>query len=379
MEMIYLDHAATTPIDTAVLSAMHKTDTEFYANPSSIHTAGQKSKVLLEDARRVIAGSIGAKPSEIIFTSGGTESNNMALIGAARSNRGRGNHIITSKIEHPAILETCNYLSKDKFQISYLDVDNNGEIDLAQLEGLIKKETILISLMMVNNETGNILPIKEVGNMLKSKSVIFHCDAVQAYDKLDIDVNEINVDLMTLSAHKIYGPKGVGALYIRRQTQMENILYGGAQESGRRPGTENLVAITGFAEAVKQISIQKKKRTDILRLRNLFEKKLKIAIPEILINCEKTARVPSHSNIYFPFISGDSLLINLDMAGIAVSAGSACSSGSPRPSHVLSAMGLDPQQVKNSIRFSLGRSTTNEEIFKTINTLKAIYNQITNK
>jgi len=371
--LIYLDHAATTPIDPSVQSVMDEINHSYFANPSSIHSSGQKSKVLIEKSRNTIAHSIGAKAGEIVFTSGGTEANNLALIGGARANRDKGNHIITTKIEHPAVLESCKYLAKSGFQISHVDVDHNGFLNLIQLENLICPETILVSLMMVNNETGSLLPIRKVGQITKDRQIVFHSDAVQAFDKLDIDANDLNVNLLSLSSHKIYGPKGCGVLFVRQGTDIETILFGGSQESSRRPGTENLSAIAGFAEAVRQMQSNKNKRKTIQFLGDLFEKKLKDTFTNLEINGEKGSRAPGFSNVYFPFMAGDSLLMNLDLHDIAVSTGSACSSGSQKSSHVLQAMGFNGDRVNNSIRFSLGRHTTEEEILKTIEVLKTIY------
>lgn len=372
MKLIYLDYAATNPLDHSVIRVMYETEQCCYANPSSIHSAGQRSKLLLEDARLTVADSIGAKSNEIVFTSGGTESNNQAIIGSAKANRHRGRHIITSKIEHPSVLESIKYLMENGFQVSFVDVNTDGFPDLKQLKSLINDKTILVSLMLVNNESGCILPIKKIGEILKNKPIVFHSDAVQGYDKLSISVDDLGVDLLTLSAHKIYGPKGCGAIYIREGTKVENIIYGGAQEARRRPGTENLVAIAGFSEAVRQVAVNKDQIQTMRSLRNLFEEKLKEILPEIIINGEKAERAVNFSNIYFPFMSADSLLINLDLQGIAVSTGSACSSGSPQPSHVLRAMGFSDNHIRNSIRFSLGRYTTKQEILKTVKIIRAI-------
>lgn len=371
--MIYLDHAATTPIDPSVRAVMDEISHTYFANPSSIHSPGQKSKVLIENSRKTVAQSINAKPGEIVFTSGGTEANNLALIGAAKANRDRGNHIVTSKIEHPAVLETLNYLSKNGFRISYIDVNQKGLIDLTQLKKSICEDTILISLMMVNNETGCLLPIKEVGELIRDLPIIFHTDAVQALDKMDINVSELNLDLMSLSSHKIYGPKGCGALVVRQGIDIDPILFGGSQETFRRPGTENLSAICGFAEAITQIPHHKKNKKVLPALVNLLENKLKEVFPDIEINGDQTNRAPGFSNIYFPFMAGDSVLMNLDLQDIAVSTGSACSSGSQKPSHVLKAMGFAEDRVNNSVRFSMGRNTTEDEIIKTIDVLKSIY------
>jgi len=376
--LIYLDNAATTPIDPSVRAVMDEINHSYFANPSSIHSSGQKSKVLIENSRKTVAQAINTKPGEIVFTSGGTEANNLALIGAAKANRDKGNHIVTSKIEHPAVLETCKYLSENGFRISYIDVNHNGLLDITQLKESIYEDTILISLMMVNNETGCLLPIKEVGEMIRDLPIIFHTDAVQALDKIDIDVSELNLDLMSLSSHKIYGPKGCGALVVRQGIAIDPILFGGSQETSRRPGTENLSAIGGFAEAINQMSHHSKNKKALPGLVNLFENRLKEVFPNIKINGDQTSRASGFSNIYFPFMAGDSVLMNLDLQDIAVSTGSACSSGSQKPSHVLQAMGFAAERVNNSVRFSMGRYTTEDEIIKTIDVLKSIYNNCQN-
>ena len=374
--MIYLDHAATTPIDLSVLSVMDKVNRTYFANSSSIHSLGQKSKVLLENSRKEIVSSIGATAGELVFTSGGTEANNMALIGTARAHYSSGNHLITSKVEHPAVLETCRYLSENGFRITYIDVNDSGMLDINQLQKSICDETILISLIMANNETGCIFPIKEVAEIIKNTKITFHSDAIQAFGKTEIDVNDLEIDLLSISAHKVYGPKGCGALYIRQGTKIENILFGGSQENARRPGTENLASIAGFAEAVRQMKYQWKSIESIQNLCFFFEKQLKIEFENLEINGEQSNRVPGISNVYFPFMSGDSLLMSLDMHDIAVSTGSACSSGSQKPSHVLKAMGFNHQRINNSLRFSFGRNTTEKEILNTIEVLKRIYKSI---
>ncbi len=366
MDKIYLDYAATTPLDPAVINCLYDLGKNYFGNPSSIHFYGQQSKNLIEKARRTIAETIGAQPKEIIFTSGGTESNNMAIIGGAMANRHRGRHIITTPIEHPSVLEACRYLEKSGFTVSYLDIDENGMLSTEELLQSISGDTILISVMMANNETGVILPIKELGEIIKRRGILFHCDAVQAFGKLNMDVPALGVDLLSLSAHKIYGPKGVGALYIRNGSMVERYLHGGSQEAGRRPGTENIAAIGGFAEAVGQLSVQRDERNRIKKLRDTLEAGLEKINPDIIMNGQKSERLFSHSNVYFPMISGDNLLMNLDINGVAISTGSACSSGSQHPSHVLTAMGLAPERVTNSVRISLGRFTTKEEIEKTI-------------
>lgn len=373
MEKIYLDYAATTPIDPAALMAMHTAEKKCFANASSVHSQGQLSKDKIEHARQTVAHIIKANPSEIVFTSGGTESNNFALLGCAFANKSNGNHIIATSIEHPSVLKVCNYLSNCGFDIDFMTVDSDGKLNLNQIKALVRSETILVSIMMANNETGCIHPVKEIGEFLSDKNIIFHIDAVQALGKIDISVEDLNADLLTISAHKIYGPKGIGALFIRKGTRLRNILFGGAQELKRRPGTENIVAIIGFAEAVEQLIVHRSERKRILNLRDLLEAELIRKIPQIQINGFKSPRIYSHSNIYLPFLTGDAMLMNLDMMGIAVSTGSACSSGSSSPSHVLSAMNFDKKRIFNSIRVSLGRYTTESDIVKVIQAIEDIY------
>ena len=376
MDKIYLDYAAATPLDPAVLNCVYDLEKNYFGNPSSVHRFGQKSKNLIENARKTIAGSIGAYPDEIVFTSGGTESNNMALIGAALANRERGRHIITTRIEHPAVLETSRYLERSGFTITYIDVDGHGMISLDQLDRSVSEETIVISVMLANNETGVILPVEEIVNIIGGKNILLHSDAVQAFGKLNIDVSSFAIDMLSLSSHKIYGPKGIGALYIRRGKKVEKYIHGGAQEAGFRAGTENVAAIGGFAEAVEQLTIQRDEAGRIRELRNHLESELKKTISGLAVNGEEAKRLYTHSSLYFPMIPGNSLLMNLDINGIAVSMGSACSSGSIKPSHVLTAMGFTQQRVSNSIRVSLGRFTTKEEIDKTIQQIKKIVGQM---
>jgi cysteine desulfurase len=379
MKSIYFDNAATTPLDQAVITAMHEAECKYFANPSSIHSPGQQSKVALENARAQIADAIGAKAEEIVFTSGGTESDNMALIATALANRQNGRRIIISRVEHPAVLETCRFLEQIGFSVSYVDVTPEGGLDLEQFKSQITNDTILVSIMMANNETGCIFPLNKVAEFIRGKKIYFHTDAVQALGKMDIDVNSLGVDMLSFSAHKIYGPKGVGALYIRQGTNLKSIIFGGSQERRRRAGTENLIGILGFAEAIEQLYVQKSEQNRIRTLRDRFEKLLKETILGVLINGGSISRLISLSNVYFPFMSADSLLMNLDMNGIAVSTGSACSSGSTAPSHVLSAMKLPAERVQNSIRFSFGRFNTEEEPQYTMEKLKQIMNKSTEK
>jgi cysteine desulfurase len=372
MDRIYLDYAATTPLDPAVINCMYDLSKNHFGNPSSIHWSGQKSRQIIESARKTIAEMIGARPGEIVFSSGGTESDNLAILGTAIANRDRGRHIITTRVEHPAVLEACRYLEKTGYEITFLEVNEDGMLSLEELDRAISDNTILISVMLVNNETGVIFPIKQIGEMIRKKNILFHCDAVQAFGKMTIDVQDLGIDLLSVSAHKIYGPKGTGALYIKSGTRLDKILYGGSQEAGRRPGTENVVAIGGFSEAVEQISVQRAERSRIRNLRDNFETRIKDLIQGISVNGQKSERIFTHSNICFPMIAGEILLMNLDIMGIAISTGSACSSGSNRPSHVLSAMKLPEDRVKNSVRITFGRFTRTDEIDMTIDQIQSI-------
>ena len=374
MSGIYLDYAATAPLDPAVNEYMYEIGKDLFANPSSLHSAGQRSKVLLERARTLIAESISAHPAEIVFTSGGTESNNYAIIGSALARRGSGNHLISSKIEHPSVLQSFHFLEEQGFNVSYLNIDENGQPDLNELENLLTDHTTLVSLMMVNNETGIIQPVREVAAMLRPRDILFHCDAVQAYGKLPLSVQTLGVDLLSLSAHKIYGPKGCGALYIKKGFKPLKLIYGGAQEFDRRAGTENLCGIAGFAKAVEFIPGLLENVHKLLSLQTLFEMEILHRIPGCEINGRGAGRVPTHSNISFPDHSGESMLINLDRHRIAVSTGSACSSGSSKPSHVLQAMGLSEKRIKNAVRFSFGKQTSESDILETLKILTKLLN-----
>lgn len=373
MSMIYFDNAATTQIDPKVLIKLKTFESEFYANPSSIHSAGQRSRFIIEESRDIIAKTIGCSSKEIIFTSGGTESNNLAIIGSALANRDRGNHIITTGVEHVSVLNTIKYLSSIGFNVSYLNVEKNGNIDLDELQKLLSDETILVSVMMVNNEIGNILPIEKIGDLLKDTEAIFHSDSIQSFGKIEINVNNLNVDLLSISAHKIYGPKGVGALYVRSGIKINNLFYGGSQERILRAGTENLTGIAGFGIAVKQTVVNTNERERIKILRDTFEEKLLSMIPDIIIHCSQSPRIFNLSNIFFPNISIDSFFLNLDLAGIACSTGSACSSGSIASSHVLSAMNFPKEEINQSIRFSFGRFNTIDEINNAIEIISEVY------
>lgn len=363
MNKIYFDHNATTPVLDEVFEAMVPFLKDQWGNPSSIHWAGRGTRKAVEDARERVCALLNCAPLELIFTSSGTEGDNHAIKGLAYAQKNKGNHIITTKVEHPAVLSTCKHLQKEGFEVTYLDVDKDGLIDLDELQKAITPKTILISVMFANNETGVLFPIKEIGKIAKEKGVAFHTDAVQAVGKIKIDVADLNVDLMTISGHKLYGPKGVGALYIKRGTRLVPIIHGGHQERNRRGGTENVAGIVAMGKAAEIAIRDMDKETEHLQaLKERLEKGMIERIPHIKVNGHPDKRLPNTSNISFEFVEGESLLLNLDMKGIAASSGSACTSGSLEPSHVLVSMGLSHELSHGSVRFSLGKSNTVEEI-----------------
>ena len=370
---IYLDNAATTVVSKEVVDAMLPVFTERYGNASSIHSMGQEAQALMEDARKVIANKINASAEEIIFTSGGTESDNIALKGIAIANKDRGNHIITSKIEHPAVLNTCKALEKEGFKVTYLDVDKFGLIKSDQLKKAITKKTILVSIMHANNEIGTIQDIESIGNICKEKNIYFHTDAVQSFTKVLIDAKKVNVDLISLSAHKIHGPKGVGALYVKKGTKLAPIMSGGAHERKVRPGTENVSGIVGFAKAV-EIS----KEEDINRMSALREKLIVslLKIPNTHLNGHPQDRLCNNASISFHFVEGESLLMHLDSHGIEVSTGSACSSHELKASHVLLAIGVPHVKAHGTIRFTLSKYTTEKDIDYTIKIVDEVVNNL---
>lgn len=373
MNKIYLDHAATTPVRQEVIDAMMPYFTQNFGNPSSVYQMAQINKKAVDEARETIARYIGSTTNEVFFTSGGSEADNWAIKGIAEAYKQKGNHIITTKIEHHAVLHTCEYLEKNGYEVTYLDVDADGMIALDALEAAIKDTTILISVMYANNEIGTIQPIKEIGAIAKAHGVLFHTDAVQAVGHVPIDVKEQNIDLLSLSAHKINGPKGVGALYIRRGLKITNLIHGGAQERGRRAGTENVAGIVGLAKAIELAHEQMDEK--IMHLEALRERLIEGvlgAIPYAKLNGHRTKRLPNNVNIGFEFVEGESLLLLLDMHGVAASSGSACTSGSLDPSHVLLATGIPHEKAHGSIRFTMGESTTTEEIDFVIEKLPAI-------
>ncbi|WP_307194361.1 cysteine desulfurase family protein [Neobacillus niacini] len=367
MERIYLDHAATTPMHPRVIEKMMEVMNNNFGNPSSIHSFGREARHYIDLARETLARSIGAKENEIIFTSGGTEADNMALFGAAESNQHKGKHIITTQIEHHAVLHACQRLEKMGFEVTYLPVNQTGVISLDDLRGALRDDTILVSVMYGNNEVGTIQPIKEIGELLKSHQALFHSDAVQAYGIEEINVEELNVDLLAVSAHKINGPKGTGFLYVRDKVKLVPRAYGGEQERKRRAGTENVAAIVGFQEAVKIASEERLVKREIYQgfkknfINHLTEHHIDFSLNGLLEHS-----LPHVLNLSFPGTNVEAMLVNLDLAGIAVSSGSACTAGSIEPSHVLVAMfGKESDVLINSIRFSFGFNTTEDQIIKT--------------
>jgi cysteine desulfurase len=367
MERIYLDHAATTPMHPRVIEIMMEVMNKNFGNPSSIHSFGREARHYIDLARETLARSIGAKENEIIFTSGGTEADNMALFGAAESNQHKGKHIITTQVEHHAVLHACHRLEKMGFEVTYLPVDEIGEISLDDLSTALREDTILVSVMYGNNEVGTLQPIKEIGEILKSHQALFHTDAVQAYGIEDVNVIEMNVDLLSVSAHKINGPKGTGFLYVRDKVKLVPRAFGGEQERKRRAGTENVSAIVGFQEAVKIASEERLARREKYQgFKKTFVEKLAAHNIEFSINGLLEKSMPHVLNLSFPGTNVEAMLVNLDLAGIAVSSGSACTAGSIEPSHVLVAMfGKESDVLINSIRFSFGFNTTEDQIIKT--------------
>jgi cysteine desulfurase len=373
MKRIYLDYAATTPTHPEVVKVMLPYFTESFGNPSSIYSCGQEAKGAVEEARAKVANLIDARDEEVVFTSGGTEADNFALKGVAFANEKRGNHIIISSIEHHAVIEPCKFLEKRGFNITYLPVDEYGLIDPDDVRKAITNETILISVMYASNEVGTIEPITEIGKIAKEAGIYFHTDAVQAVGHIPVNVNELGVDLLSMSAHKLYGPKGIGALYIRKGTKLVAFMHGGEQERRQRASTENVPAIVGFSKAVElaqQEMSEEEKRLTYLRdqlINSLLER-----IDHSRLNGHPKMRLPNNVNVSIDYVEGESMALNLDLEGICASTGSACSSSSLEPSHVLLAMGLFPEQAHGSLRFTLGKWTTEEEIRRVIEALPRI-------
>lgn len=361
--MIYLDNAATTKTAPEVVDAMLPYFSEYYGNASTIYSLGAESKKAMDHARQTIADSLGAKPEEIYFTAGGSESDNWALKATAEAYASKGKHIITTKIEHHAILHTCEYLEKRGFEITYLDVDRDGLISLDELKAAIRPDTILISVMFANNEIGTIEPIAEIGEIAKEHGVLFHTDAVQAYAQVPIHVDEMHIDMLSASGHKLNGPKGIGFLYIRKGVKIRSFVHGGAQERSRRAGTENIPGIVGLGAAVERaMRIMDSKTRKEIELRDYLIGRLENEIPHCWLNGHRTKRLPNNINFSFLFIEGESMLIMLDMKGICASSGSACTSGSLDPSHVLLAIGLKHEEAHGSLRLTLSEDSTKEEM-----------------
>lgn len=376
MRSVYLDHAATTPVHPEVIAAMLPYFHPMYGNASSVHGFGRKGRMAIDSAREIVAKAIGAQPNEIYFTSGGTEADNIALMGVAEALRDKGRHIITSSIEHHAILDTCAYLEKQGYEVTYLPVNADGLIAPSDVNAAIRPDTILISAGHANNEMGAIQPIAEIGAIAKAHGVYLHTDAVQSFGTLPVDVNDLQVDLLSLSGHKIYGPKGIGALYVRRGTRVRPIQFGGGQERKLRPGTENVPGIVGLAKAVELAMVEREARVEhITRLRDKLIAGLTV-VPEVTLNGHPEQRLPGNVNISVKYVEGESLILSLDLRGIAVSSGSACTSGSLDPSHVLLAMGLDHLQAHGSLRLTLGRDTSDADIDYVLEVFPEVVNKL---
>ena len=372
-KMIYLDNAATTRTDPQVVEAMLPYFTEYYGNPSSVYEFSGISKKAVTDAREILAQSIGAKTQEIYFTAGGTEADNWAVFGTAEKFRAKGNHIITTKVEHHAMLHSCAYLEKEGYDVTYLDIDKDGRVDLKQLEDAITDKTILISIMLVNNEIGTIEPVKEAAAIAKKHKILFHTDAVQALGNVPIDVKDMGIDMMSMSSHKIYGPKGIGALFIRKGVRIDNYMHGGAQENNRRAGTENLAGIVGFGKAAQLA----KENFDAhvkhsSQMRDYLKDRILSEIPDTFVNGTMDGRHPGNLNVTFEYIEGESILLLLNQFGISVSTGSACSSKSLEPSHVLAALGVPDEMIHGTVRFTVGDMTTKEDIDYVVDNLKTV-------
>ena len=377
MKIRYFDHAATTAVKEEVLKEMIPYYCIEYGNASSLYSIGRKSRKILENSREKVARVLNCKPKEIYFTSCGSESDNLAIKGIARKHKNKGRHIITTKIEHPAVLNTCKSLEKDGFTVTYLGVDKDGFISLEELRNSIREDTILISIMFANNEIGTIEPIKEIGRIAKEKGVIFHTDCVQAVGNVKIDVQELGIDLLSLSSHKFYGPKGVGAIYINENVEFEKIQDGGHQEKNKRAGTENIAGIVGLAKAIELADKNLKKyNSKLITLRDFYFDEITKNIPNVKINGSREKRLPGNANVSFKNINGEQLLLELDSLGICASSGSACTSGQSEPSHVLTAIGLNAEYIQGSLRTTFGEENTKEDVEFLIKSIIEITNKI---
>ncbi len=363
MKLVYLDYAATTPTHPEVVVAMQPYFSEKFGNPSSIYSLGQEAKGAIEKIRKVIADALGAKTQEIVFTCGGTEADNFALKGIAFANKDKGNHIITSAIEHHSVLEPTHFLQQNGFKVTYLGVDKYGLVNPEDVKKAITKNTILVSVMHANNEIGTIEPIEEIGKITREKGIYFHTDAVQTFGHIDVNVDKLGVDLLSMAAHKLYGPKGTGALYIRKGTKIMPFMQGGGQERNRRASTENVPGIVGFGKATELAMVNRKEEAQRLRdLRDYLIRGIMKEIEDVVLNGHPQLRLPNNVNVCIKYIEGESILLNLDMKGICASSGSACTSGSLEPSHVLLACGISAELAHGSLRLTLGSSSTKENI-----------------
>lgn len=375
--MIYLDNAATTRTAPEVVEAMLPYFTENYGNPGGIYSLGSAGRKAVNEARRILAGALGARQEEIYFTSGGTEADNWAVKAAAESRPGRGRHIVTTKIEHNAVLNACRYLEKQGFEVTYLDVDENGMVDPGRLKAALRPDTILISVMAANNEIGSIQPIGQIGAIARERDILFHTDAVQAFGQIPLDVEALKIDLLSASAHKLNGPKGVGMLYIRSGIELPAFVHGGAQERSRRAGTENVPGIVGFGAAVKRALGSMEERAEReTQLRDHLIRRIESEIPCCKLNGHRSKRLPGNVSFSFSYVEGESVLIMLDMAGICASSGSACTSGSSDPSHVLLAIGLKHEEARGSLRLTLSGENTREELDTAVDSLKEIIQRL---
>jgi cysteine desulfurase len=378
MERIaYFDNAATTPTDPRVMESMLPFYKEQFGNPSSIHRLGRQAQEGMETAREQIAGLIGASPEEIIFTSGGTEADNLAIKGIAWAHKEKGDHIITTSIEHHGVLNPCTFLEKQGFRVTYLTVDSTGLVDLNELEQAITKSTILISVIHANNEVGTIQPLEEIGALARERDVLFHTDAVQSVGKLDVDVKQVGVHLLALSGHKLHGPKGMGALYVKKGVRLTPLFHGGHHERNRRAGTENVPGIVGLGRACAiNLGEREEEQQKVKDLRDRLHHGLLERIPDVTLNGHPERRLPNMLNLCFHRVEGEAIILHLDMNGIAASTGSACASGTIEPSHVLMAMGSDPMVAHSSVRFSLGRGNTEEDVDRVIEVLPGIIERL---
>ena len=375
--VIYFDHNATTPVHPDVFKAMEPFYKDEYGNASSLHAKGRVCRQAVENSRHTVASFLGAGDEDIIFTGSGTESDNIAIKGVLAANKDKGNHIITSSTEHSAVLSTCKFLEKNGFKVTYLAVDKYGMVSPDDLKKAITDKTALVSIMHANNEVGTVNPIRELARISREKKILFHTDAVQSFGKLDIDVDDMQIDLLSLSAHKIYGPKGAGALYIRKGVKITPLTHGGHHERNLRAGTENVAGIVGLGKAVELSAADRAaKNKRLAALRDRLHDGLKKSIEDIYLNGHPTERLPGTANISFRFIEGESIMLNLDLAGICVSTGSACTSGTLEPSYVLTAMGISPEIAQGSIRFSLGEGNTEEEVDKCVSVLPEIIKRL---